>query len=233
MSDSDAVTAAKRAAGEAAVDDCVRSGMAVGLGTGSTAVWAIRRIGDLVASGELTDIVGVPTSDASAAEARRCGITLTTLDEHPVLDVTVDGADEVDPALDVIKGGGGAHLREKIVAQASRRLAIVVDPGKLSPALGTNFAVPVEVVRMGRVPETRFLESLGFGVEWRQRDGQPYVTDEGNWILDVATGALTDKADLLDQLLHRAGIVEVGLFLDLATDVYVAHPGGVERLTRT
>jgi ribose 5-phosphate isomerase A len=233
VTDSEAVTAAKRAAGEAAVDDCIRSGMAVGLGTGSTAIWAIRRIGSLLAAGVLTDIVGIPTSEASGAEAQRCGIPLTTFDEHPVLDVTVDGADEVDPSLDLIKGGGGAHLREKIVAQASRRLAIVVDPSKLSAALGTHFAVPVEVVRIGRVPETLYLESLGFRVTWRHRDGEPFVTDEGNWILDATTGPLEDKAGVLDALLHRAGIVEVGLFLGMATDVYVAHSDRVEHLRRT
>jgi ribose 5-phosphate isomerase A len=232
VADSPEVTAAKRAAGEAAVDACVRSGMAVGLGTGSTAVWGIRRIGDLLAAGTLTDIVGIPTSDTSAALAVECGIPLTTFDQHPVLDVTVDGADEVDPALDVIKGGGGAHLREKLVAQASRRLSIVVDAGKLVPALGTGFALPVEVLQMARVPETRFVEGLGYPVEWRHRDGAPFVTDEGNWILDVRTGPITDKDALLDLLLRRAGIVEVGLFLDLTTDVFVAHADRVQHLTR-
>ncbi len=232
VADSADLTAAKRAAGEAAVDDCVRSGMAVGLGTGSTAVWGIRRLGRLLEEGALVDVVGLPTSEASAAEARSCGVPLTTFDEHPVLDVTIDGADEIDPDLDLIKGGGGAHLREKLVAQASRRLAIVVDPTKLSPALGTGFALPVEVVTMGRVPETRFLESLGFDVTWRHRDGAPYVTDEGNWILDAATGPIADKVALLDVLLHRAGVVEVGLFLALTTDVYLARPDGVEHLLR-
>lgn len=225
------MTAAKRAAGEAAVDDCVRSGMAVGLGTGSTAIWGIRRLGFLLESGALSDIVGLPTSEASAAEASACGVPLTTFDKHPMLDVTIDGADEVDPDLDLIKGGGGAHLREKLVAQASRRLAIVVDVAKLSPALGTHFALPVEVVQMGRVPETLFLESLGFAVTWRQRGGQPYVTDEGNWILDAVTGPIPNKDALLDALLRRAGIVEVGLFLGLATDVYVTRSNGVEHLT--
>jgi ribose 5-phosphate isomerase A len=233
VADSPDVTAAKKAAGETAVDTCVRSGMAVGLGTGSTAVWGIRRIGTLLAEGALRDIVGIPTSDASAEVAREVGVPLTTFDDHPVLDVTIDGADEVDPALDVIKGGGGAHLREKLVAQASRRLAIVVDAAKLVPALGTGFALPVEVIRMARVPETRFVEGLGYEVRWRRScDGEPYVTDEGNWILDVRTGPIADKAGLLDVLLHRAGIVEVGLFLDLATDVFVADPEGVEHLTR-
>jgi ribose 5-phosphate isomerase A len=232
VADSVEVTAAKRAAGEAAVDDCVRSGMAVGLGTGSTAVWGIRRLGTLLETGALTDVVGLPTSELSAGEARSCGVPLTTFDEHPVLDVTIDGADEVDPDLDLIKGGGGAHLREKLVAQASRRLAIVVDGSKLSSSLGTHFAVPIEVVQMGRVPETLYLESLGFDVTWRQRAGQPYVTDEGNWILDAATGPITDKAALLGLLLARAGIVEVGLFLGLTTDLYVARTDGVEHLVR-
>ncbi len=202
--------------------------MAVGLGTGSTAVWGIRHLGALLESGKLSDVVGLPTSDVSAAEAQRCGIALTTFDDHPVLDVTIDGADEVDPVLDLIKGGGGAHLREKLVAQASRRLAIVVDAAKLKPALGTGFAVPVEVIQMARVPETRFVESLGYGVTWRHRDGAPFVTDEGNWILDVATGPISDKAALLSTLLHRAGIVEVGLFLGMTTDVFVASPTGVD-----
>ena len=214
------------------MDECVRSGMAVGLGTGSTAEWAIRRIGTRLRDGSLRDIVAIPTSNASAALAEECGVALTTFDAHPVLDVTVDGADEVDPELDLIKGGGGAHLREKLVAQASSRLAIVVDESKLVPALGTGFALPVEVVQMARVPETRFLEGLGFAVEWRHRDGEPFVTDEGNWILDARTGPITDKAGLLDRLLRRAGIVEVGLFLDLATDVFVARPGGVEHRSR-
>lgn len=236
MGESPAVTAAKRAAGEAAVDACVHSGMAVGLGTGSTAEWGIRRLGALLADGAVRDVVGVPTSEASAALAREVGIPLTTFDAHPVLDVTVDGADEVDPQLDLIKGGGGAHLREKVVAQASRRLAIVVDAAKLVPSLGTGFALPVEVVQMARVPETRFIESLGYDVGWRHRDAHPFLTDEGNWVLDVRTGPIADKAGLLDALLHRAGVVEVGLFLGMATDLFIATPGAgepVRHLTRT
>ncbi len=226
------VTAAKRAAGEAAVDDCVDSGMAIGLGTGSTAVWAIRRIGARLAAGELREIRAIPTSEASAAEARACGIPLTTFDDQPVLDVTIDGADEVDPEFDLIKGGGGAHLREKLVAQASQRLAIVVDEAKLSPALGTNFRLPVEVIPMARVPETRFLESCGYAVAWRYANGAPVVTDEGNWILDADTGPIEDKQSLLSALLHRAGVVEVGLFLGMTTDLYIAGATGVTHTAR-
>jgi ribose 5-phosphate isomerase A len=233
----DAVTLAKRAAAEYAVDHAVESGMRIGLGTGSTAIWAVRRVGELLAEGTLADVVAVPTSNATEADARTCGVPLTTLEDNPVLDVTVDGADEVDPALDCIKGGGGAHLREKLVAQASRRLVIVVDSSKLVPALGTAFPVPVEIVQMGRVPETLYVESLGYDVSWRHRDGRPFVTDEGNWILDVTTGPIQDKQGLLDRLLRRAGVIEVGLFLGMASDVVVARiagdvPHSVEHLTR-
>ncbi len=229
----DAVTAAKRAAAEYAVDRTIESGMRIGLGTGSTAVWAVRRVGSLLASGALRDVVAVPTSEVTAADATTYGVPLTTLEVNPVLDVTVDGADEVDDALDCIKGGGGAHLREKLVAQATARLVIVVDSSKLVPVLGTAFPLPVEVIQMARVPETLYLEALGFAVTRRQRDGVPFVTDEGNWILDVTTGPIEDKQGLQDRLLRRAGIVEVGLFLGMASDVVVATPGAdVRHLTR-
>ncbi len=231
MTELDARTAAKREVGHAAVARYVRPGMRIGLGTGSTAVWAIRRVGELLTSGALSDIEAVPTSEASAAEARTCGIALTTLDEHPRLALTIDGADEVSPALDLIKGGGGAHLREKIVAQASDRLIIVVDEAKLVPRLGTGFALPVEVIQMALRPEREFLESLGATVSLRNRaDGQRFVTDEGNWILDAATGPLDDPAQLLRQLQDRAGVVEVGLFLGMTSVVLVAGPGGVREL---
>jgi ribose 5-phosphate isomerase A len=232
VTDLDARTLAKREAGFAAVDEYVRSGMRLGLGTGSTAVWAIRRVGELVSTGALSDVVAVPTSDASAAEAQSLGIALTTLNDHPRLDLTIDGADEVAPNLDLIKGGGGAHLREKIVAQASDRLVIVVDEAKLVPALGTSFAVPVEVITMATRPEHDFLTGLGATVTLRTTAaGEPFVTDEGNRILDAAFGPIDDPAALLDRLQDRAGIVEVGLFLGLTTAVLVAGPGGVRRLT--
>jgi ribose 5-phosphate isomerase A len=228
----DARTAAKREAGHAAADRYVRPGMRIGLGTGSTAIWAIRRVGELLANGALSDIAAVATSSTSAAAAHSLGITLTSLDEHPRLALTIDGADEVSPSLDLIKGGGGAHLREKIVAQASDRLVIVVDEAKLVPKLGTGFAVPVEVIRMAERPEREFLESLGATVTKRvTRDGAPFVTDEGNWILDAATGPLDDPAQLLRQLQQRAGVVDVGLFLGMTTAVLVAGPGGVREIT--
>ena len=227
MDESDPRTAAKRAAGETAVDRFVTTGMRVGLGTGSTAVWAIRRIGQRLADGGLSDVLGVPTSRAAQAEARSLGIPLTTLDEHPVLDLTVDGADEVSPRLDLVKGGGGAHLREKIVAQASTRLVIVVDEAKLVPALGSGFPIPVEVVPMALRPELGFLEALGARVTVRTtEEGARFVTDEGNHILDADFGPLAEPVVLLDALHSRAGIVEVGLFLDMASYVVVARADG-------
>jgi len=223
----------KKAAAERAVE-FVEPGMVVGLGSGSTTLYAVRRIGDLLRDGGLKDIVGVPTSEATAAEARRLRIPLTTLERDPVVDLTIDGADEVAPNFDLIKGGGGALLREKIVAQASDRMIIVVDESKLSPALGTKWAVPVEVVPFGWIPEGNFLASLGADVKLRQAaGGEPYVTDHGNWILDARFGPIDDAPALAAKLVARAGIVEHGLFLGLATDVVVAGPDGVRCLGRS
>jgi ribose 5-phosphate isomerase A len=172
----------KQDAAERAVE-FVATGMVVGLGTGSTAIFAVRRIGELLREGRLRDIVGVPTSSAIEAEARRLGISLA-LDGARDIDLTIDGADEVDPDLELIKGGGGALFHEKIVAQASRREIIVVDDEKLSPRLGTRWAVPVEVVGFGWQSQVRLLESLGARVTRRAgADGQPFMTDEGNLIL--------------------------------------------------
>ncbi|NIN71271.1 MAG: ribose-5-phosphate isomerase RpiA [Gemmatimonadetes bacterium] len=223
----------KKQAAERAVD-FVESGMVVGLGSGSTTLYAVRRIGELVREGRLKDLVGVPTSESTAAEARRLRIPLTTLETSPVVDLTVDGADEVAPNFDLIKGGGGALLREKIVAQASLREIIVVDESKLSPVLGTKYPVPVEVIPFGWIPEGNFLASLGAEAKLRQTaGGEPYVTDQGNWILDARFGPIEKPAALAAKLAARAGIVEHGLFLGLATDVIVAGPGGVRHLSRS
>lgn len=213
-------------AGEFAVR-FVESGMAVGLGTGSTAIHAVRRIGRLMQEGVLRDIVGFATSSATLREAEALGIPLLSDDLPCSLDVTIDGADEVDPALNVIKGGGGALLREKIVAQASRRLVIVVDESKLSPQLGVTWPVPLEVMRYGFTSQVRFLESIGGDVRLRTRaDGAPYVTDNGNWIVDCHFGPIDDLVGLARMLECRAGIVEHGLFLGMATDLVVAGAGG-------
>jgi ribose 5-phosphate isomerase A len=217
----------KQQAAERAVE-FVESGMVVGLGHGSTAIFAVRRIAQLLREGQLQDILGVPCSRQVEENAQRLGISLTTLDEHPVVDLTIDGADEVDPGLNVIKGGGGALLREKMVAQASRREIIVVDESKLSPALGTRWPVPVEVVPFSWRAQAAYLKSLGARpVLRRNSDGTPFKTDQGNLILDCHFGPIQDPAQLAARLSERAGIVEHGLFLGLATDVIVAGAQGL------
>jgi len=163
--------------------------MVLGLGTGSTAVFALRRVGERLAEGGLADVKGIPTSKGAAACAANLGIPTTSLEEHPVIDLTIDGADEVDPALNLIKGGGGALLREKIVAQASRREVIVVDSSKCSPRRGTLHSVPVEVIEFGWRPVALHLESQGANVTRRAAsDGSPFRTDQGNLFSTVTSG---------------------------------------------
>ena len=229
---SDPTARFKQAAAERAVQ-YVESGMRVGLGTGSTAIFATRRIGEMLKAGELRDIVAFATSEATAQEAVRLGIPLMP-DELPRdLDVTIDGADEVDPDLNLIKGGGGALLREKIVAQVSRREIIVVDETKPSPRLGTRWPVPVEVLPFGWLSQARYVESLGAKYTVRgNRDGTRLVTDSGNMILDCNFGPIGDARQLAAALSSRAGIVEHGLFIDLATDLIVAGASGVQHRTR-
>jgi len=217
----------KKLAGYRAVD-FVESGMVVGLGTGSTAIWAVRRIAEKLRNGELRQIIGVPTSIVTEQEARSLGIPLATLDEQPAIDITIDGADEVDPAIDVINGGGGLLLREKLVAQASRRMVVIVDESKLSAQLGTKFYVPVEVVTFGWESQARFLQTLGAVVKLRVKEGNPFVTDQGNYILDCTFGPIANATQLAQQLKQRTGIVDSGLFIGLVTDLIVAKADGVE-----
>lgn len=222
----------QQAAAERAAE-FVASGMIVGLGSGRTAGFAIRRIGALLRDGVLRDLLGVPTSAATAALAGQVGIPLAAPDWQGPIDLTIDGADEVDPALDLIKGGGGALLREKIVAQASRREVIVVDQTKLSPRLGTRRVVPVEVLGFGWRSQARYLESLGARVSRRSRpDGELFATDQGNPILDCAFGPIPEPAELAATLGSRAGIVAHGLFLGLVTDLIVAGETGVTHRAR-
>jgi ribose 5-phosphate isomerase A len=221
----------KQQAGEAAAA-LVQSGMVVGLGTGSTAIFATRHIGELLRTGALRDIVAIATSKATDAAARDLGITLLTDDMPRDIDLTIDGADEVDPALNLIKGGGGALLREKIVAQATKRQVIVVDDGKLSPRLGTHWALPVEVIEFGWTSQARFLQGLGAAVTQRAGDSGVFRTDSGNIILDCKFGPIADAHALAATLAARTGIVEHGLFLDIAQDVFVAGSDGVRHLRR-
>jgi ribose 5-phosphate isomerase A len=229
---SDRLAELKRQAAIRAVS-FVESGMVVGLGTGSTAIFALRRISRLLHEGSLSDIVGVATSIRVEEAARRLGIALTSLEDHPVVDLTIDGADEVDPDLNLIKGGGGALLREKIVAQASLREIIVVDESKVSPMLGTHWPVPVEVIPFGYRSQATYLESLGAQSLLRQTGaGAAVLTDQGNLILDCDFGPIPDPAYLAARLNERAGIVEHGLFLGLATDVIVASEAGTRHVRR-
>ncbi len=217
----------KRQAAEHAVG-FVRSGMAVGLGTGTTAIHATRRIAALIREGALTGIVGFATSRSVGEEAARLGIPMLGDDLPRALDLTIDGADEIDPELNLIKGGGGALLREKIAAQASAREVIVADEGKLSPRLGTRWAVPVEVLAFGWQAQMRFLSGLGARVVVRQAaGGGMFRTDQGNMVLDCGFGPIGDSVGLAREIDARAGIVAHGLFLGLAQEVVVAGSDGV------
>ncbi len=211
----------------------IESDMVVGLGTGSTTRFAVERIAERIKAGELKNIVGIPSSVQTENLAQQLAIPLAGLDEQSQINVTIDGADEVDPDLNLIKGGGGALLREKVLAQASRQNIIIVDESKLSPRLGTNWALPVEVIPFARKSEENFLKSLGASVTLRIRgDGSPFRTDQNNLILDADFGQISDLQKLTGQLNERAGIIEHGLFLGLAGDVIVAAEEGIRQLSR-
>ena len=221
-------TSAKRQAAQAALQLLPERGV-IGLGSGSTARLFIEGVGELVAKGR--NFSGVATSDSSRALAEAVGIPLLA-DEGPWgVDVCVDGADEVDAQLDLIKGGGGCHAREKIVNQAARLNVIIVDESKLSQRLGEKWAIPLEVLRFGWSTLARELEALGV-VQRRMAGDQPYVTDAGNFILDVNVGAIGDPAAMDRRLRCLPGVVETGLFVQRADVVLVAGAGGVRSLTR-
>ncbi len=228
----DVIARYKQEAAEYAVK-YVEPGMTVGLGTGSTAIYATRRLAELFHQGRLRQIVAFATSTVVWQEAVKLGIPMLSEDLPQEIDVTIDGADEVDPQLNLIKGGGGALLREKIVAQASRREIIIVDESKLSPQLGSHWPVPVEVLAYGWQSQARYLASLGAEVTVRRTpEGRVFTTDQGNMILDARFGPITDPEGLAQELAARAGIVEHGLFLNLAHDVIVAGPQGIRHLLR-
>jgi ribose 5-phosphate isomerase A len=213
---------AKRAAALKAVA-LVRSGMALGLGTGSTARFAVEEIGRRLREGQLQRIVGVPTSAATREYAAALGIPLTTLEEHPLLDLTIDGADEVDPQGNLIKGHGGALLWEKIVAKASQRLVIAVDKAKLVKRLGSTRSLPVEVVRFGWQTHEAAIRELGATPTLkRDASGQPVRTNEGHYIIHCAFPDGIADAELVERALKcRAGVVETGLFLGFHPEVVV------------
>jgi ribose 5-phosphate isomerase A len=222
--------AAKRDAANAAVERYVESGMVIGLGTGSTASLAVRRIGELVEAGELRDVRGVPTSARTTALANEVGIPLTTLsDARPRF--TIDGADEISPDLALIKGRGGALLREKIVASASEEgLIVVAESGKLTDTLGAG-PLPVEIDTFGWEATLEALASLGCEPELRMDwtdPGRPYVTDGGHYTADCAFGSISDPAALEVEIKRVPGALECGLFVGLARTVVVAGDDGTE-----
>ncbi|SON56380.1 Ribose-5-phosphate isomerase A [Hartmannibacter diazotrophicus] len=225
--------ALKREAAAMALDH-VEGGMRLGLGTGSTASWFVRLLADKVKGG--LDVIGVPTSEATAALAREVGVRLTTLDDVGGLDLTVDGTDEFDPALNLVKGGGGALLREKIVASDSERMIVIADDSKRVKALGA-FPLPIEVVTFGAGATLRAVEKAAASVGlsgplvFRSRaDGSRYVTDQGNWIVDASFRQISDPKALALALSGIPGVVEHGLFIDLASMIILAGAGGVERI---
>jgi ribose 5-phosphate isomerase A len=225
----------KRAAAAKAVE-FVRQGMRLGLGTGSTAKHFVALLGERVRGG--LDVVGVPTSEATRAEAERHGVPLTTLDDTPALDLTVDGADEIAPDLSLIKGGGGALLREKIVASASARMIVIADDSKYVPVLG-RFPLPIEVVRFGAVATRRAVEAAAkasgcpaSALPRQTREGHAFVTDEGHLILDVAFGRIPEPASLASRLAAIPGVVEHGLFIGLAHIAIIAGVDGIKIVER-
>jgi ribose 5-phosphate isomerase A len=219
----------KRAAAEAAVAH-LESGMIVGLGTGSTATLAVRAIGKRVAQG--LRIIGIPTSEQTAQLARELGIPVSTLEEHACIDVTIDGADEVElGTLNLIKGRGGALLREKIVASASARFVIVVDETKLVSQLAARDPIPVEVVPFGWQATAKRLRQLGANPSLRSNpDGQLFLTDGGHYILDCSFPAIASARELERELDSVVGLVEHGLFLGMTSEVIVGGAQGVQVL---
>jgi len=220
----------KQRAAEAAMS-FVKSGMVVGLGTGTTADFFLVALANAIKSGKLTGVRGIPTSKQSDRRAQELGIPLTNLVESPMADVTIDGADEIAPNLDLIKGLGGALLREKIVAQNSKQLIIIADASKRVDALGTKSPLPVEVAMFAHECHVRFLKSLGATPSLRlTADGKTFITDNGNCIYDCRFPRIDDPRRLEAALLDRAGIIDCGLFLGMASIALVADDQKVTEL---
>jgi ribose 5-phosphate isomerase A len=226
----------KRQAAARAVE-MVKPGMRLGLGTGSTARHFVELLAERVRAG--LDVVAVPTSESTRADAERLKIPLTTLEQTPALDLTVDGADEIAPDLSLIKGGGGALLREKIVATASSRMIVIADESKWVPVLG-RFPLPIEVVTFGLAATQAAIKTAaaatgcaGSAVLRRDRDGHAFVTDGGHWILDVSLRRIVDPKALADRLSPIPGVVEHGLFIGLATAAILAGPSGIRIVERS
>ncbi len=209
----------KKLAAERAVE-YVKSGMVVGLGTGSTVYYAIKRLGEKVKQG--LDIRAIATSIESERMAKELGIELITFSNIDAIDITIDGADEVDPNWNLIKGGGGALLREKIVATASRQLIVIVDESKVVKQLG-RFPLPIEVVKFGYEMTMRKFEELGYNPKLRAANDRPYITDNGNYIIDCHIGLIDNPPQLHDLINQLVGVVDNGLFINYASKVIVGY----------
>jgi len=225
--------AKKRAAESAAA--YVKSGYTIGLGSGSTAIYAIHVIGHRLRSGKVTGILGVPTSFQAASEAEKAGIPITNLYNKPVLDLAIDGADQINEELDVIKGGGGALLREKIVASASKKYIIVADETKLVENLGCGFPLPIEVLPFALGTVLRKVEELCGKVVVREGPGKvgPVITDNGNFVIDADFGEISNPFRLEGDLKKIPGVLETGLFLGLVDIACIGKKTEVETLRRT
>lgn len=221
-----------KAQAAAAALEYVQSGMIIGLGTGTTTSYFVDMLGEKLKGGELKDIRGIPTSEKTASRARAYRIPLVSLDEISELDLVVDGADEVDPALDLIKGLGRALLREKIVESHTNRFIVVVDESKLVSKLGTKGPLPVEITPYAAKAHIRWLNRLGCRAElWLEADGTPATTDNGNFLAKCwFEGGISDAYELAEKLAWRAGIVEHGLFLRMASLVIVAGQDGIRKV---
>ena len=220
-----------KAAVEAAKN--VASGMVLGLGTGLTVNFAIREISRLLKDGSLKDIVGIPSSSQTEKLALELGIPLISFEQKSEIDLNIDGADEVDPDLNLIKGGGGALLREKIIAQSSTRNIIVIDEQKMSQKLGTKWAVPVEIIEFSYKPVAKYLEDLGAEVALRKnQNGETFKTDHGNIIADCNFGQIENLNELNQALNSKAGIVEHGLFIGITDEVIIGKPDTIEYLKK-
>jgi len=224
MSSPDPVTVMKQEVGRAAAAR-VKSGSIVGLGTGSTTAYAIQFIGERLASGDLKDIKGIPTSFQARMLAKKYGIPLISLDEADRMDVAIDGADEVDPNKNLIKGGGAAHTQEKIVDSLAKEFIVVVDSGKLVDSLGSTFLLPVEVLPMAMTPVTKALENLGGKCDLRMgvKKAGPVVSDQGNLIIDVKFSSIANPAEMEQTINNIPGVLENGLFVDVVDVVLVGE----------
>ncbi|MDG6220644.1 MAG: ribose-5-phosphate isomerase RpiA [Candidatus Thermoplasmatota archaeon] len=229
MADLNRISLAKRAAGERSAL-FVEDGTVVGLGSGSTIVPMVYALAERMKK-EGLEVVGIPTSNDTAALAKELGIPLSTLDEHPIVDLTIDGADEVDPNLCLIKGLGGALVREKIVAAASKSEVIVVDEGKMVQRLGERAPLPVEIVQFCWQATKRKVEALGCTPVLRTKE-KPFVSDNGNYILDCRFSGISDPHHLETELNLIPGVVENGLFLDIASAIVVGDDKGGTRIIK-